>query len=275
MMRNVSRILPVIFVLALFISSCATTPPPPPEPQETLSYSFSYTPTEPVAKKVGVTIGLIGNDWGKEPVTYGAGFCAKSTERLNKPDLTATRGSLPQQLVTVLQDFDKAVEKEYEAMMVRRGFNTMSFQKIDDMTYPQKQACNLVLYPEFHLSIIDQPEEVEVSEVKGQAVLKGEFILNFLEPMSREKLWMKRISVQSQPFQFKYVFNWEPIREQKGNLIGYNRNGIKWDNRAQRAAVGLTKFFEEVMKTSWNYFSPEELIILKKHSDEIRERKRF
>ena len=271
--RTTIKIASAITVLAL--AGCETVPEKVLEPTEPLSYSFAYTPPEPPSKKLDVAIGIIAADWGKPSVQYTAGFSPQSAERLIKPDLKANIGLLPQQLRDVLQEFDRAVNKEYEAMMVRRGFNTMSFKKLDDMTYPQKQACNLVLFPEFHLAIKDQPEDVQVHEVRGQARLTGEIVLNILEPMSREKLWMKRLNLQSEPFPFKYTFKWTAIANDKGETVGYDRSGIEWDNRAQRAAGALTKFFAEIMDTSWKYFSPEELMVLKKHSDEIRERKRF
>jgi hypothetical protein len=93
--------------------------------------------------------------------------------------------------------------------------------------------------------------------------------------MSREKLWMKRISLKSANYPFKYKFNYERLYNANGTLMGYQRNGVSWDNRTQRTASALTLFYSELMDTAWKYFSPEEMKILKKHSEDIRKKKRF
>ena len=269
----------LFFVMISFFVGCVSVPPKPEvvEATEPLEYSFTFAPTAPPANKLAITVGIVSLDWGKEPLTYDAVFAVKSNDRLMKPDMTAQRGPLPENTVMLFKEFDKAIDTEFEAMMIRRGFDTMRFKKIDDMTYPQKQACNLILYPEIHVSLKSMPELVEIQEVKGNAIMNVEMVLNVFEPLSRKKLWMKRISINSNQFPFRYLFRYQRIYEQKTGqlLVGYERQGIKWDNRSQRVGVALTKFYTEIMETSWKYFSPEEFAILRKHSDEIRERKRF
>ena len=259
------------------VSACVTTPPPPPEdPIETLNYSFNFTPPEKSKEKHNITIGIVSPHWEKGAFDYSTYFSVKANERLMKPDMQATKGPISQELFEIIKEFDKAVENEFEAMMINRGFNTLGpFEKIDDMTYPQKQACDLVLYPEFSLKINGQPELVEVQEMKGTATLRSEVVLNILEPMSREKLWMKRINLKSEGYPYKYKFDFKRLYTEKGALIGYERNGVTWDNRTQRTATALSLFFSELMDTAWKYFSPEELKVLKQHSEDIRKKKRF
>lgn len=266
-----------ILFLSFVLTGCVTTTPPKPEdPVEPLNYSFSFEHPEKSNQKIGITIGIVSPQWEKDSFVYGAAFSAKANERLMKPNMQATKGPIPRELYEIIKEFDKSVGNEFESMMVSRGFNTMGpFDKIEDMTYPQKKACNLVLYPEFNLKIADSPELVEIDEVKGRATLRSEIILNIIEPLSKEKLWMKKISLQSEPFPYKFKFNFHRLYTQKGNLAGYQRNGIKWDNRTQRVAAALSSYYKDLMQQAWKYFSPEELSILKSHSDEIRERKRF
>jgi hypothetical protein len=274
-----------LFLIVLFfgVTSCASppqqtytpAPPPPEEPAEPLVYNFKFTYPEAPTEKSGITIGVIGADWGKKPLTLGQSHFSPVPLSMSQDFATTQTAKMTDEesktvsaIMNVLKEFDLAVKKEYEAMMIRRGFNTMGFQSLNDMTYPQKQTCNLVLFPEFILSI---NSESIVSESRGpdktpyKATISGDIILNMIEPLSGQKVWMKRIPLKPESFKFKRVAD---IADQ----IIYGKNA---DNRPQRLSGALSKFYTQVMQTSWNYFSPEEIEVMKKHSDEIRTLKRY
>ena len=256
-----------VAMFTVMLCGCAAKAP---EPIEPLSYSFRFEAPEGSDKKLGITVGIVKPQWGKDSFTYDAPFALKENERLLQPNMAASRGPIPNQARSLLNEFTSAVGTEYEAMLTRRGFETMGpFSEIDEMTYPQKQASNMVLIPELHMNISAQPEVVAVDVVKGTATIRAELLLQIFEPLSKEKLWLKRISFESEPFQYQYKFDYDSIEN------GYQRKYVKWDNRAQRMAGALVKFYDEIMNTSWKYFSPDELVVLKTQSDEIRSKKRF
>lgn len=219
---------------------------------------------------------MVKPDWGKPPIQYDAAFAPEATPaRIPVGGGELTKGPLPHDVVTVLVDFANAMGSEFEGMMVHRGFDIMRIGKFEDMTYPQKTACNLALKPEVHLSLISQRPVAEIEEVSATAILRYEIILNIVEPLSNEKLFTKRLESQSDPFQFLYKYKVANLYNKKGEHTGYERESISWDNRAPRLANALTKFYNDIMENSWKYFSPEEMTVLKKHSDEIRKKKVF
>jgi hypothetical protein len=253
----------------------SSLPPLPEEPAEPLVYNFKFSYPEAPAEKSGITIGVVGGDWGKKPLTLGQSPFSPVSLSMS-PDFVSTQ--TPQMteedaktvflIMNVLKEFDLAVKKEYESMMVRRGFNTMGFQSLNDMTYPQKQTCNLVLFPEFIFSINSEKNGSKSNvdtKMPYKATISGDIILNMIEPLSGQKVWMKRIPLKPESF------NFNRITDIADRMI-YGDNA---DNRPQRLAGALSKFFTQIMQTSWNYFSPEEIEVMKKHSDDIRKLKRY
>jgi hypothetical protein len=276
-----------LFVGFLFLGLASCTPPPSPktysspppplpkEPAEALVYNFKFTYPEAPAEKSGITIGVVGGDWGKKPLTLGQSpfspvplSMSQEFVSTQTPQMTNQDAKTVPVIMNVLKEFDLAVKKEYEAMMIRRGFNTMGFQSLNDMTYPQKQTCNLLLFPEFILSINSESIGNQSSgdaNISYKATISGDIILNMIEPLSGQKVWMKRIPLKPESFNFKRITN-------NIDRIIY---GDDADNRPQRLAGALSKFFTQIMQTSWNYFSPEEIEVMKKHSDDIRRLKRY
>jgi hypothetical protein len=276
-----------ICLLALVFAGCATGPsvteteaPPP-----VVSHRFEFNPPEKTNKKAEITIGIVAPMWDKNISATGeggkqalldAGINPNPQEALMLPNMTAHAGPAPQELLTIAKDFHNAVTKDFEAMMVTRGFPTMGpFKDVDEMTYPQKTACNLIMVPEFSQIIRSQPSEVITDLIQGTAVIRTEIVLNIYEPLSREKLWTKRFTNESKRFSYRVRYNIETIRDKDGRRIGVRRQGIAWDNRPASFAQGFMDLYQEVMTKSWAYFSPEEMAVLKQHSEEIRAKKRF
>lgn len=265
-----------LVLLLLGLTSCAptnppqitTSSPPPFPPSEPLVYDFKFKYPGPPSQKMGITIGVVGADWGKKPLTMGPSAFSPMALSMNQDFASSQKATSKEEtegalaIINVLKEFDLAVKKEFEAMIVNRGFNTMGFQGINDMTYPQKQSCNLVLIPEFNLSINSDIESQDKNKEIGKATLNGDIILNMIEPLSGQKVWMKRISLK--PEQFPFI-----------TMKRFNLGWDYWDNRPQRLSGALSKFFVQIMQTSWNYVSPEEIAVMKNHSDEIRKLKRY
>lgn len=276
-----------IFLLALIFAGCATGPsvreteaPPP-----VVSHRFEYNPPEKETKKTEITIGIVAPMWDKnisatgeggKQVWLDPGINPNPNEALMLPNMQAHVGPGPQELATIFSDFHRAVTKDFEAMIVARGFPTMGpFKEVDEMTYPQKTACNLIMVPEFSQVIRIRPSEVITDQIQGTAVIRTEIVLSIYEPLSREKLWTKRFTNESKPFSYKVKYNIEQIRDNQGKRIGVQRRGVGCDNRPASFAQGYMDLYQEVMNKSWAYFSPEEMAVLKQHSEDIRAKKRF
>jgi hypothetical protein len=277
----------VILLVMVFVAGCETVPevtktePPPP----TVAHKFEFTPPEKASKKTNITIGIVNPQWDKNISIKGeadkqqlldVGINPKPVELMKYSNLTATVGPAPRELVNIATDFNNAVQKDYEAMMVARGFPIMGpFKNVDEMTYPQKTACNLIIVPELSQRIVSKPTKVNVDLIEGTAVIRTDIVLNIYEPLSKEKLWMKRFTSESKPFEYKVRYRIQRFTDKNGNYVAVKRLGITWDNRQAGFAQGFMDLYQEFMSKSWLYFSPEEMTVLKQHSDEIRAKKRF
>jgi hypothetical protein len=260
----------------IVLTGCATGPtvtqteaPPP-----TVAYRFEFNPPEKASKKTDITIGIVAPVWGKNVLP--AAINPNPNELLTYPNLTAHGGPVPQELQAMGSDFDKAVQKDYEGMLVARGFPTMGpFANVDDMTYPQKTACNLIIVPEFAQRTVATPSQVILDLIEGTVTFHTEIVLTVYEPLSKEKLWIKRFTCESKPYLYKVKYNIEAVNDSAGNKTGVQRKGITWDNRQAGFAQACMDLYQEFMNKSWAYFSPEEMAVLKQNSDEIRAKKRF
>jgi hypothetical protein len=279
MKRNILFFLAISFV---FIG-CATGPSPDKEPVPQVTYSFSFEPPERAAKKCGVTIGIVSPQWDKnigigqdkKIPWFDAGISPDPMELLTYPNLMAHTAYPPNDVVAISLAFQNAVKKEFEGMLIARGFDVMGpFNNTDEMTYPQKTACNLVIIPEFSQVIQSKPTTVNLDTIEGTAVARTEVVLNVYDPMSKEKLWMKRFTHTSDPFPYKTLFYAEYVI-QGGQKVGVQRKGIAWDNRAANFAHAEESLFKDIMQKAWSYFNTEEMMVLKNHSDELRTKKRF
>lgn len=262
----------------MFLTGCVTGPSPTETeaPPPTVAHRFEFNPPEKASKKTEITIGIVAPVWETKQLWLDAGINPNPNELMMLPNLQAHAGPLPQELIAISSDFNKAVQKDYEGMLVSRGFPTMGpFANVDDMTYPQKTACNLIIVPEFSQRIVSSPSKVETELIEGTATIRTEIVLSVYEPLSKEKLWIKRFANESKPFLYKVRYIRKEVLGNDGKITGIQRNGITWDNRPAGFAQGFMDLYQEFMNKSWAYFSPEEMAVLKQHSDEIRTKKRF
>jgi hypothetical protein len=77
-MKGITNFLAYLLCAIMFLYGCVSPAPKPAEPVEELSYSFKFQPPGPQEKKLGVTIGIVDVDWGKEGLIYTAFiFCRR------------------------------------------------------------------------------------------------------------------------------------------------------------------------------------------------------
>ena len=282
-------------LILLVLSGCTTLPEPtaPVEPVEQLSYNFTFAPPAQAAEKSGITIGIVAPQWPKDSFSIDEKFRYKEIQPWDGNGPLAP-GPIPSKIDAIMKEFSNALQKDYEGMLVARGFNTSGpFRSIQEMTYPEKKACNLVLVPNCQMitlveqggadlnakyNLLGRADQIATANgvnCVGQAVVRFEMELCMYEPLSGEKMWTKRIPLESAAFGYRYYIGASPILDANGNPLGLNLSGVRWDNRAPRFAKALDTFYKQMMDECWKYFSPEEVAVIKTQSDEIRSKKVF
>jgi hypothetical protein len=235
-------------VLALVLAptlavGCASAPPPVPAyaPQ----FSFPYPAGEAPASEV--TIAIV------RPVDSAG---------LTHADSLSAKNAIA---------FNAAMTAQFQEMFSKKGFKqTGPFDDINSMTFVDKKGADLTLTPQVGITItapfvnVHQQDDMfgtrpsTIYKATGSCVASGFVSFVLIEPLSGEKIWVKKIDV---PQTEADCFGERPDRLGLNTII---TNG---------AAHTLEKVYAAVMKKVWDYLSPEEVTLLKKQSQELRAKK--
>lgn len=166
--------------------------------------------------------------------------------------------------------FRAAIATQLQEMMTQKGFHlTGPFDSTNDMTFPDKKTADLALTPQITLNWTlptggwkqgppnpwtGLSERTYWSEGNCSATGFVSYIL--IEPLSGEKLWIKKVDVN--------------VPE-----VVCTVRGGKDADRAYQDGIGrvLEGAYQAAMSKAWTYLSPEEFTLLKKKAQELREKK--
>ncbi len=146
-----------------------------------------------------------------------------------------------------------AMQTDIEKIIIARGYTTAgTFSSIDEMTYSQKERAAFVLRPIINLDLI----------VQGvQGTMSGNITLELMEPMSKEKIWIKRLNLEPimGPISYELVHIQTRSAPQLVQMI--SENSVK---------MLLNDFYMPSMEKIWNHFDPREINNLKPDSDKLK-----
>ena len=208
----------------------------------------------------------------------------------------AARGGWTKEMAKVFKSFAGSAGEDIEAMMVAKGMTSKGPFVLDEVTFPDKKGADLTVLMQFIFDIQYSEEKVIQGHVnyeggKAGAVHSGTMSVGMkvyyylLEPLSEEKMWVKKLDLGSQDFTYEYA----PESEQyvagttwvsDGCGGGYNRTNYAWrstgkniyDTRAHLFSGLLKQTYPQLMNTAWKYFDAEEMINLKAKAKDIRDR---
>lgn len=210
----------------------------------------------------------------------------------------AAGGSMSKDMLKVFKSFAGSAGEDIEAQLVAKGMTTKGPFALSEVTYPDKKGADLtvMIHVIFDIQYTNQKylREEHFNTDKWGKVYSGNMSVGLkiyyymLEPLSEEKMWIKKLDLGVQDF------NYELAKEQEqyvsGNHFvsdgcggGYNQTDYAWrdtetiiyDSRPKIFSDILKQSYPQVMKTAWNYFDTHEMLNLKMKSQEIRERKRY
>jgi hypothetical protein len=240
-----------ISIGALILTGCVPMQRAPVTP---VSYSFVYAVPNTASRSQPVTIAVV---------------------RPSVADPTAfAKTPAPHQQIG--NAFATSMKADLDKMLVAKGYKvTGPYESINDMTFPEKQAANLTLTPIMDLRVSQQPTSETGTgsplfprKEAGMYVVGGWISLVLLEPLTGEKMWIKKIDVEpmQQPYLYEYV-----VQQYRGQLTFHPVS----DNRPQALAAALEHVYPQAMAKAWDYFHPDEILQVKKQADEARRLKRF
>lgn len=191
-------------------------------------------------------------------------------------------------------EFAKSMEKDFEEILLEREYTFIGpFKDYDDMVFSDKSKTDLLLEVEIRIDWKDnlQTKPVyltqyanemwscgTVRQVKtgtvtkysfdGTAGIGAEISIKASEIMTKQKVWVKKISIDPE-----YI----TVKSEKL----YNENTIPanvWTKDPgfyNPMADFLEKYYKEIMKKAWNHLDPNELKLLKPQIEKIREESGF
>lgn len=242
--------------VAAFLASCASTASKTPiEQPYQPNYQYSVSPA---AEKSDVTVGIIAPQFTGSGLEYWKG---------NKEDAAA-------------REAIRALRSSFESLLTAKGFNTAGpYESLDDMTFPEKKGCDFVFYPELDLEgkvvISNQQTENQTSftdallggsslvMVCDQTVsLSGSVQIIAREPLSNEKMWVKRFAMTGAPQTFR------------GS--GITCGGTVVTREVHNAWIKMHEaMYQEIMQGLDKFVSAEEFQMLKRQAAELRAKKTY
>lgn len=115
--------------------------------------------------------------------------------------------------------------------------------------------------------------------VKNATVkVDGWIVLTMREPLSSEKIWIKKIEVNERGPKFVKVYaalvDLGPKPGYK-YVHAYGPGGILYDGRIDAVADIMKEMYPDIMQTAWRYIDTDEILVLKEKAEEIRKLKRY
>jgi hypothetical protein len=297
--RSVRSIAPI--AIPLLAVACVTVKESDYEPVPAASNASARLQWSPEVegKKLGIGIGIV------RPVYDSVLDLQKLCKPPHECDPAAEEaiGEARDSLRTALQ-------RDIENALLAKGFNvTGKFDKLEDMTYAQKEKSNLVLIPKIVLTMNPGPEsaapvnwrhplgseepdgqlriyrlqpgrvilfENEKFEGSGRLSVTGRIEMYIHEPLSSEKMWFKPLDISPQSQRYAFYYWREKITDKKGNVIRVDDHPIAgYDTRGDAVVKAFEAIYPELYEKFKAHFNKEEMTQVQLDAEKIRKLKRY
>ncbi|MBI1937311.1 MAG: hypothetical protein HYS25_04230 [Ignavibacteriales bacterium] len=186
-------------------------------------------------------------------------------------------------LQNIVKNFSKAIEGDFNELMVDRGFRLISLLKDQAMaTYSQREQSTFALKSRIEIEVnatqnsFTEPKEQLGSGLIGAknfsyGVATGEFnvkykiYLEVYEPFTWQLIWVKTIEEQ-EPKTISYSYNWN-YTDSKTMAVK-----IGTDSRPQSLANVLMEVYQNTLSKCEVFIDPDEFTILARNADDIRKK---
>ncbi|MDO8333169.1 MAG: hypothetical protein Q7T35_00685 [Nitrosomonas sp.] len=218
-------------IYCIFLLGSAVAPPAPP-----VAEYFIFNPpstTAPTKSKISIAI--------LSPTTIG-NFFVNEAQMASDAKLSISRMA-------------SSMQTDLEKIIIAKGYTTAgTFSSIDEMTYSQKERASFILRPIINLDLNVQRE---------QGTMSGNVTLELMEPMSKEKIWIKRLNLDPIIGPISYEFaNVQTPPDMRLRLVQ-----IISTNSVRKL---LNDFYMPAMGKIWDHFDPREINNLKSDSDKLK-----
>lgn len=256
--------------------------------KEVGSLNLQYQYNEPQGEKVGLSIALVspqisGEATKSEPTETERlmQMAAASSGQMADIDFNSRFYANRDYVVTVRKSF----ENSFKEILTKKGFSiTGPYATFDDMTYNEKKKGYLALIPildvEIYKKVTDSSGCETLSPVcteSGQVQVGGELTLEFIEPMTKEKIMAKRVNLSE--FGIEIPYRKDVQRTQSANkqiLSSLLSSGKQFQDTTDKALTeALNAFYEKSLEKVTKFISTEEIVNYRVQIQELKGLKRF
>jgi len=200
----------------------------------------------------------------------------------------------------VAKGFSASMGVDMDKVVIAKGMTVKGpYPSLDEITYSDKKISDLTLAPKVFLTnqikYIDSPsantyrndagqEEIRVDR-KFEMKIGGWISFVMQEPLSGEKMWIKRLELDDTVVQdvesYEAIARYQTSRSGCFNeiehtwLTGYDRGKLLYDGKVDAMANMLKKTYPVIMEKCWTYLDTQEILSLKEKTKEIRVLKRY
>lgn len=278
---------PIFAISIIFLMSCKVEPVKPllyPERSPSLAYNFNYTPVKEVSS-LTATIALLSPMYSLTPKAGSEDIRRISNAYLN------------------------SLKSDFEETLIAKGYSIAGpYTDLEVMTYIEKEKAILALVPnitiEYRFEYDPTPSlfsegfgtgtkelpssdgttthyfrrKEEIFETNGIIIVNGRIELVLYEPITKEKMWIKKIEIppEEQPcryYKYKSTYVWKDII----GLTSDTRPGIEkiipnGDTRRWALAKALESAYVAQLKKFSDYFHPREIAQVIKSAEKLRKK---
>lgn len=190
-------------------------------------------------------------------------------------------------------DFNERYASEYEGpvrtafdnslqeLLTRKGFHLKGpFGSFDDMAYNDRKSTYLALAPVLKIFIDKKVTDSSVSnwsKVKtetGSISVTGELQLNFIEPVTKERILAKRINLSD--FNIQREYRVQAKLGSSGLMVDAITSNQELDDNSDKVLTeAVNEFYGKAMDRITTMISTEELLSYQKSVDELKGLKRY
>lgn len=178
---------------------------------------------------------------------------------------------------TYLKTFLDSVQTDLQRTLLAKGFTvTGPYEGFETMTFPNKKDAALALVPEFVLELDEKytnsyrNDDGSYFKMKGAITINGFVKFTMVEPISEQKIWIKKINLPEQTEAIDVDLMYSDLKTGRLNSLNSNK-----DNRDAALVNALNKVYPEVMQKLWSYLNAEEVEMMRKASVDARSRKGY
>ena len=243
--------LTLIALIVFFVVGCAPTGGPPEPKQEVYKPVFDWNPAESATPgSANVIFAIVGGEYATDEEYF---------------------------VVYPFTTFRDNMRNDFNELLTARGFTTTGpFDLRDEMTYPDKKQCDLILEPKFDIKLelpklSNKQHTVFLGDpyftLNGMASISGRVTFSIVESLTGTRMWNKSVAIEPVSFSWNGTERY-PVAQK----MVYLRTTVALQNAC---ALELEKVYNKALAKAWLYLDPEEMAIVKQQAMEVKEKARF